>query len=433
MNSVEQRTMSKVTWRLVPFLILCYFIAYLDRVNVGFAGPSMSKDLGFSAQIFGSAAGIFFFGYFLLEVPSNMALDKFGARMWIARIMFTWGLVSGAQAFVAGATSFNVIRFILGCAEAGFFPGVIFYLTLWFPSAYRGRIIGWFMFAIPLSSAIGAPISGAILNMDGVMGLHGWQWLFIVEAVPSLILAFVVWGYLTDKPADAAWLEPDERRWLQDQLDAERRNRESMVRLTWKQTLFNPRVIALAFVYMGIVVPLYGLTFFLPAIVKALGGVSNIQDGFITAFPFAVGAVCMVLWGRWSDATGERKWSTAFPCAMIAVGLVAASYTDNLTLKILAISVASFGIFSAFAVFWTLPTAYLSGAAAAAGIAWINAIGNLGGYFGPTIFGALKDHYGNTFVGMLFLAALSVLAVVLVLIVGHDSRMEQPASRVPAE
>jgi len=433
MDTVEQRTISKVTWRLVPFLGLCYFIAYLDRVNVGFAGLTMRGDLGLSSEVFGMAAGIFFIGYFLFEVPSNMALDKFGARRWIARIMFTWGLMSGAQAFVTGGTSFNVVRFFLGVAEAGFFPGVIFYLTLWFPSAYRGRIIGWFMFAIPLSSALGSLISAPIMNMQGIYGLHGWQWLFILEAVPSIILAFVVWFYLTDRPAEATWLEPEERDWLQGRLDAERANRESIVKLSWTQSLTSPRVIALGFVYMGIVVPLYGLTFFLPQILKALPGISNTQAILVNFFPFAVGAICMVLWGRFSDATGERKWSTIFPCAMIALGLVLASYTDDLTLKVVAVSIASFGIFSALAVFWTLPTAYLSGAAAAAGIAWINSIGNLGGYFGPTVFGGLRDHFGSDFYGMLFLAALAVLAVVLVLVLGHDRRMEQTRSEVAAE
>ncbi len=433
MDTVEQRTISKVTWRLVPFLGLCYFIAYLDRVNVGFAGLTMRGDLGLSSEVFGMAAGIFFIGYFLFEVPSNMALNKFGARRWIARIMFTWGIMSGAQAFVTGGTSFNIVRFFLGVAEAGFFPGVIFYLTLWFPSAYRGRIIGWFMFAIPLSSALGSLISAPIMNMQGFHGLHGWQWLFIIEAIPSIILAFVVWFYLTDRPAQATWLAPEERDWLQGRLDAERANRESIVKLSWTQSLTSPRVIALGFVYMGIVVPLYGLTFFLPQILKALPGISNTEAILVNFFPFAVGAICMVLWGRFSDATGERKWSTIFPCAMIALGLVLASYTDDLTLKVVAVSLASFGIFSALAVFWTLPTAYLSGAAAAAGIAWINSIGNLGGYFGPTIFGGLRDHFGSDFYGMLFLAALALLAVVLVLVLGHDRRMEQAGSEAAAE
>ena len=334
-SELESRTMRKITWRLVPFLMLCYFIAYLDRVNVGFAGASMRHDLNLSAEAFGGAAGIFFIAYFFFEVPSNLALNRFGARKWIARIMFTWGLVSGAQAFVTGEVSFNIVRLLLGVAEAGFFPGIIFFLTLWFPSIYRARIVGLFMFAIPISTVIGSPISGLVLGLEGVWGLHGWQWLFLLEGLPSLILGVITWFYLTDRPAKADWLADDERQWLQDRLEAERKTRESKVSLAWRQTLLNPRVIGLAVVYMSITVSLYGLSFFLPQIVKAFG-TGDIASGFIVAFPYAIGAICMVLWGRFSDRIKERKWTTIFPLVMIAVGLVTAAYTDSLTGKILA-------------------------------------------------------------------------------------------------
>src|SRR4051795_9299517 len=236
-GDIESATMHKVTWRLVPFLMLCYFIAYLDRVNVGFAGATMRADLDLSATAFGGAAGIFFLAYFFFEVPSNLALNKFGARRWIARIMFTWGIISGAQAFVAGELSFNIVRLLLGIAEAGFFPGIIFYLTLWFPAAYRARIVSAFMVAIPLSSLIGAPISGALLDLDGLLGLKGWQWLYLIEAAPAVIMAFVVWFYLTDRPREAHWLHDDESGWLQNRLDAERRNREAIVHLSWLRSL----------------------------------------------------------------------------------------------------------------------------------------------------------------------------------------------------
>ena len=285
MNTVEQRAISKISWRLLPLLMISYFIAYLDRVNLGFAGAAMSKDLGFTAAVFGSAAGIFFLAYFLFEVPSNLALERFGARRWIARIMFSWGILSAAQAWVGGSTSFNIVRFLLGIAEAGFFPGVIFYITLWFPAAYRARIVGWFMFAIPISTVIGSPISGYILNMDGIGGMHGWQWLFILEALPSLILTFFVLMYLPDGPKDAKWLTKEEHSWLEQTLDTERRNREAINPISWKQSLLNPRVIGLGFVYMGITVPLYGLSFFLPQIIKGFGGLSNVEIGFINAFP----------------------------------------------------------------------------------------------------------------------------------------------------
>ena len=429
MNSIEQRTLSKISWRLLPLLMVCYFIAYLDRVNLGFAGASMSKDMGFTSAVFGAAAGIFFLAYFLFEVPSNLALERFGARRWIARIMFSWGILSAAQAWVGGATSFNVVRFLLGIAEAGFFPGVIFYITLWFPAAYRARIVGWFMFAIPISTVIGSPISGFILDMDGIGGLHGWQWLFILEAVPSLLLTFVVLFYLPDGPKDARWLSDEERDWLQQTLAAERRNRESFNSMSWRQALFSPRVIGLGLVYMGITVPLYGLSFFLPQIIKGFGGLGNVEIGFINAFPYLVGAIAMVFWTRWSDARQERKWFLIVPLACIFVGLMAAAEIHAPVPKMAAVTLAAFGIFSALPTFWTLPTAILSGTAAAAGIAWINSIGNLGGYIGPTIFGSLRDRMGNDIYAVMFLASLSAVAVVLVLVIGHDARTERAAAR----
>lgn len=432
MNSLEQRTLSKISWRLLPLLMVSYFIAYLDRVNLGFADASMSKDMGFTAAVFGSAAGIFFIAYFLFEVPSNMALERFGARRWIARIMFTWGIMSAAQAWVGGVTSFNVVRFLLGIAEAGFFPGVIFYITLWFPAAYRARIVGWFMFAIPISTVIGSPISGFILNMDGIGGMHGWQWLFIVEAIPSLILTFFILFYLPDGPKDAKWLAPDELEWLTKTLAAERSNRESINQITWQQALRNPRVIALGFVYMGITVPLYGLSFFLPQIIKGFGGLNNVEVGFINAFPYLIGAIAMVFWTRWSDARRERKWFLLVPLACIFIGLMAAAEISDPVAKMAALTVAAFGIFCALPMFWTLPTAILSGTAAAAGIAWINSIGNLGGYIGLTIFGTLKDKMGNDIYAVMFLASLSVVAFLLVLIIGHDARTEQGAVKVAA-
>lgn len=427
MNSLEQTTISKISWRLLPLLMISYFIAYLDRVNLGFAGASMSKDLGFTSTVFGSAAGIFFLAYFLFEVPSNLALERFGARRWIARIMFSWGVISAAQAWVGGATSFNVVRFLLGIAEAGFFPGVIFYITLWFPASYRARIVGWFMFAIPISSVIGSPISGFILNMDGAGGMHGWQWLFILEALPALVLTFFVLFYLPDGPKDAKWLSTDERNWLQTTLDAERRNREAHNNISWKQSLFSWRVIALGFIYMGVTVPLYGLGFFLPQIIKGFGGLGNVEIGFINAFPYLIGAIAMLYWTRWSDAKRERKGFLLVSLVCIFVGLVAAAMANEPIPKMAAVTLAAVGIFTALPVFWTIPTTILSGTAAAAGIAWINSIGNLGGYIGPTIFGMLKDKTGNDFYAVLFLALLSVLAVVLLQIIGHDNKAEHGA------
>ena len=435
MDSLEKRTMDKVTWRLVPFLIVCYFIAYLDRVNFGFAGAAMSKDLGLTATAFGTAAGMFFISYFIFEVPSNLALDRFGARVWIARIMFTWGLISGAMAFVQGETSINIVRILLGIAEAGFFPGIIFFLTLWFPATYRARIIGWFMFAIPISIVIGSPISGMILGMEGYMGLHGWQWMFIIEAAPALILTFVVLGYLTDRPSQAKWLTSEESAWLQARLDAERAQREKLSPIEWKQSILNPRVIALGLVYMGLVTPLYGLTFFLPQIVKAFGGpggLGNIQVGFITAIPYAFGAVTMVLWSRHSDKTSERVWHTIIPALAIVVGLVSAAFVTDPSVKIACLCIGAFGFFASLPVFWTFPTALLSGTAAAAGIAVVNSIGNLGGYLGPQVFGLLKDRTGTELYGLLFLASLGAMAAIIVVALGHNPALER-ASPQPGE
>ncbi len=425
MTELEKRTMSKVTWRLVPFLMLCYFIAYLDRVNISFAGASMSKDLGLSATAFGGAAGIFFIAYFFFEVPSNFALDRFGARIWIARIMLTWGLITGAQAFVQGEFSINIVRLLLGAAEAGFFPGIIFFITLWFPAAYRARIIGLFMFAIPISTVIGAPISSLILYLDGVSGLHGWQWMFILEALPALILSAVVLYYLTDRPRAAHWLSDEESNWLQNQLDLERANRERHGVFTIFRAMVDWRIIALGFVYMGCNIPQYGLSFFLPQIVKAFGGLSNFQIGLVTALPYAVGAIGMILWSRHSDQAAERKWHAIIPLAIIVLGLSAAAAIPDPTMKMACLCVAGFGFFAVLPIFWTLPTTLLSGTSAAVGIAAVNSIGNLGGYFGPQIFGLLKDKTGTDYASIMFLAACAVVGAVLVLILGHNPAQER--------
>ncbi len=427
---LERRTLEKVTWRLVPFLIVCFSIAYLDRVNIGFANATMSKDLALSASAFGGAAGIFFIGYFLFEVPSNLALNKFGARIWIARIMFTWGIISGAQALVVGEASLNIVRFLLGVAEAGFAPGIMFFLTLWFPSAYRARIVGLYLAAVPISTMIGSPISGLILDMEGAGGLHGWQWMFMIEAFPSLLMSVAVFYYLTDRPKLATWLEPDERNWLQRRLDAERANRETFFRHGWLESMLSPHVLALGIVYFCMITPLYGLSFFLPQIVKDFG-LTNVQAGFVTAIPYAIGAIGMVHWGRRSDKKGERKWHVVMSFIAIAVGLGLASITDSPTIKMAAICIAGWGLNSILAVFWTLPTAFLSGAGAAAGIAAINSIGNLGGFFGPKIFGQLRDWTGTDFAGLFFLSSCAVIGAVIVLVLGHNPDLERSPQIAP--
>jgi len=414
MNDLEQRTIAKVTARLVPFLIVCFFVAYLDRVNVSFAALTMNKDLGLSDSAFGFGAGIFFLAYFLFEVPSNLFLERVGARKWIARIMFTWGLLSGGMAFINGATGFYVVRVLLGIAEAGFFPGVIFYLTLWFPSVYRARIVGYFMAAIPLSTVVGAPVSGLLLGLDGFAGLKGWQWLFVLEAAPALILSVIVFLYMTDRPADATWLTEEERAWLVGRLDQERRQREMVRRYGTMEALRNPKVLALSVVYFGAVALNYGLSFFLPQIVQSFG-LSNAQTGVVAALPYVVGLVSIVAWTRRSDRKMERRFHLAFPLFVASAGIAASTLFDDPTIKMASLSIAGFGIFSSLPVFWTFPAAFLSGAAAAGGIALINSIGNLAGFTGPFAVGRIKDLTGSYSGGLLTLSVAGLVAMIIVL------------------
>jgi D-galactonate transporter len=433
MDLVEVHTIAKVSKRLVPFLIICYFIAYLDRVNVSFAALTMNQDLGLSQTAFGFGAGIFFIAYFVFEVPSNLFLERFGARKWIARIMLSWGILSGAMAFIptiarvtglGNENTFYLLRVLLGAAEAGFFPGIIFYLTLWFPAVYRARIVGYFMAAIPLSTVIGAPISGILLELHGAFGLAGWQWLFIIEALPSIILSVVVFFYLTDRPAGAAWLTPDERTWLAERLELEQRQRQAVHDYSVLQALVNPRVLGLSLVYFGAVATNYGLSFFLPQIVKAFG-LNTFLTTVVSATPYVVGVFSMVWWGRHSDRQLERQYHAAFPLFMAAAGIAASTAFDDPTLKMIAFCVAGFGIFAVLPVFWTLPTAFLSGAAAAAGIAVINSIGNLAGFAGPFAMGWIKDQTGSYTGGLLLLAALGITAMGIVLILGSDEVLER--------
>ncbi len=433
MDELEQRTIRKVSARLIPFLMLCYFIAYLDRVNVGFAAITMNKDIGLTATMFGFGSGIFFLAYFFFEVPSNLFLNRFGARKWIARIMVTWGIVSGLVAFVVpigrvtglgNEYSFYLLRILLGLAEAGFFPGIIFYLTLWYPSAYRARIIGMFMAAIPISSVIGAPVSGAVLGMDGLGGLAGWQWLFIIEAVPSLVLAVVTFSYLTDRPAEATWLAEDERAWLDVRLQAERAQREAVHAMSVWQAIFHIKVWALSFVYFGAVAGLYGVQFWLPQIVKAFG-LTNFGTGVVVALPFAVASVAMVYYGRHSDKTLERPRHSAVALGVVALGIAAATLTSDPLLMMVAFTLGTVGVFAALPMIWTLPTAVLSGASAAAGIAVINSVGNLAGFVGPFAMGWIKDATGSFSGGLLLIAALAVVSLVIVLVLGHDRTLEQ--------
>ena len=409
----ERATIARVTWRLVPLLIAAYLIAYLDRVNVSFASIKMNADLGLSAAAYGFGAGIFFITYTIFEIPSNIILEKVGARRWIARIMLTWGLISGAMAFVTGEMSFYILRALLGVAEAGFFPGVVFYLSLWFPSQYRARISSYFMVAIPLSTVIGAPLSGLILGMDGALGFAGWQWLFLIEAAPAVVLSAVVLFFLTDRPAEAEWLDPGQRRWLQARMDAEK-NEFAGHHHGIGSALKSPKVLALGLVCFGAVVTNYGVSFFLPQIISGFG-LSDLATGFVAALPYIVGAVGMVWWARRSDAHGERKVHTAIAIAVAVVSLAVSTLLSDPVLKMTAISIAGFGMFAYLGPFWAIPSTFLRGPALAAGIAAINSIANVAGFAGPYIVGYVKTLTGSFEGGLLAVAGLGAIAIVIVL------------------
>jgi D-galactonate transporter len=422
-SDIEISTIRAISWRLIPFLVLAYFLSYLDRVNLSFAGLTMNRDLGFSPTVFAWGAGIFFIGYFLFEVPSNLALEKFGASRWIARIMITWGIVSALMAVVSSAFSFYVVRFLLGVAEAGFFPGIILYLTYWYPAEYRARFLAAFAIAVPVSTVIGAPISGLLLGLDGVWGLQGWQWLFIIEGIPTVLLGIVTWFYLTDRPDNADWLTTEQRAWLLSRLKGEVAAKQAAEHLSLGQALTSPRVLMLSLIYFGFVAALYGMQFWLPQIVKAFG-FSNAQTGFVTAVPYLFGSIAMVLWARHSDVKRERAMHVGAPLLLTAVALGICGYiTDPLTTMVV-LTIAAIGVFCTFGVFWTLPTAWLSGTAAAGAIALINSIGNLAGFAGPYLIGWVKETTGSTTTGLFVLAVLPLLAGVLVFLGGHESKAE---------
>jgi len=395
-------------------MVLLYVVAYLDRVNVGFAAVTMNKDLGFTPQVFGFGAGIFFFGYFLFEVPSNVLLEKVGARLWICRIMLTWGLVSMATAFAQGPVSFYVLRFLLGLAEAGFFPGMVLYLTYWFPSAVRARLIALFLAAVPLANVVGAPASGYILGLEGWHVLHGWQWLFLLEGVPSVLFGFAVLRWLPDGPAKAKWLTDDERAVIASELAAEpKHDHEKLMPM-----FLDPRVWLLAIPDFGIVLALYGVNLWLPQIVTGMG-FTTVETGFIAASPYLAACIVMVLWGLSSDARRERVWHVATASLMGAAGLVGAITFTAHILVLISLGFAICGTYAALAVFWTLPPSFLGGSAAAGGIALINSISNLGGFFGPAIMGWLRQHTGGFDAGLGVLAAGMTLAAILVVTIGR--------------
>jgi MFS transporter, ACS family, tartrate transporter len=424
-SELEDRTMRKVAFRIVPFIMLLYFVAYLDRVNIGFAALTMNKDLGFSPAVFGFGAGIFFWGYFLFEVPSNIILEKVGARLWIARVMITWGLVSGVMAFVWDSTSFYVLRFLLGAAEAGFFPGIILYLSYWFPARRRAAVTSLFMAAAPISVVLGSPVSSALLELHGTSGLRGWQWVFILEAVPAVVLGIIVLFYMTDKPEKARWLADDERTWLVEAMNAERSNKAATAHHSIWRGLADLRVLALSLVYFGTSAGLYTLSIWAPQIIKGFG-LTNMQVGFFNAIPPTVAVIAMYLWSWHSDRQNERTWHVVLACLAAAIGLALAGVSSTAFAVITALTLVNVGISAAKPPLWSMPTLFLSGPAAAAGIATINSIGNLGGFVGPAMIGWIKDLTGSFLGGLYFVAGLLVISAVLTLILAKSLQRPQP-------
>ena len=410
----EAALYARVTWRFVPFLFACYVAAYLDRVNVGFAKLTMAVDLDFSDTVYGFGAGIFFIGYFLCEVPSNLLLHRIGARRALARIMVTWGLLSSAMMFVTSPTSFYVLRFLLGIAEAGFFPGVVLYLTWWFPAARRGRVTALFVTAVAVSGVLGNPVSGWLLqHFDGLHGLHGWQWLFLLEGLPAVLLGLAALAWLDDRIEDAAWLSAAERRLLTANIARDNVHKTQMNAVA---ALRDPRVWLLAAIYFCLVSGLYGINFWLPTIVRGLGIDEVLIIGFVSAVPWAAAAVCRSAVGHSADRRGERRLHVALPALVGAAGLAASvPLAGHPVAAILALSIGTCGLLSAIPLAWSLATAFLTGAAAASGIALINSIGNLSGFAMPFLIGALREATGSTDPGVYTLAFMLTLGAILVL------------------
>jgi len=414
-SRLADAALAKARRRLIPFLFVLYLVAYLDRINVGFASLQMNRELGLSESVFGLGAGLFFLGYSIFEVPSNLILARVGARLWIARIMISWGVVAMAMVAVRGAGSFFALRFILGLAEAGFFPGVILYLTFWFPAREQARAVALFMTATALAGVIAGPVSGALLELHGLAGLSGWQWLFILEGLPAVILGMLVLLYLPDGPEKAVWLEVDERAALHQRLERERRRGTQKRSRSFVEAISNSTVWILSLVYFAIVFGLYGVTFWLPQIIQSFGTRSDFGIGLLSAIPFFGAAVAMVFVGRSSDLRGERRWHLAGCAAIGAIGLILASMTRSPILSLAALSIAAVGIWGTFGPFWAMPAEFLSGTAAAGAIALINSIGNLGGFAGPYLVGMVKQTTHSFAGGMLVMAASLIVAGMLAL------------------
>lgn len=432
-SEIEARTVRKVTWRIIPFCFVLYIISYLDRANIGYAALQMNKELALSSEAFGFASGIFFFGYFLFEVPSNVMMNKFGARIWIARILLTWGVVSVATAFVQSSTQLYIARFLLGVAEAGFFPGIIIYLTYWFRKKEQATTIALFTSAIPVSYLIGAPLSTAIMDVfDGAAGMGGWRWMLLLEGAPAVLGGLACFFLLTDRPEQATWLKPDEKAWLTNELDQERAARGPATQHlgTWA-AISNPKVLYLSAIYFIYQCGSLGVGYWMPQIIKGFGNsLSNTQIGLIAMLPYAVATVGMILWSRRSDRTGERKMHSAWPLLLSGVTLMGAGLVGSAGLSMVCIALALTGLYAFKAPFWAVPTLFLTRGAAAISIAAINSIGNLGGFVGPYFIGLIKGWTGSTAGGLIFLAVLVLISFAMMALMrlgtGRDEVAAEP-------
>ncbi|WP_026354423.1 MFS transporter [Massilia niastensis] len=426
-DALEKETVSRVTWRLMPFLIVCYLLAFIDRGNIGMAALQMNHDIGVTPQMFGFASSLFFIAYFFFEVPSNLALQKFGARKWIARIMITWGLISASNALVQGPNTLYVLRFLLGAAEAGFFPGVMLYMTFWIPAAYRGRFVAMFMIAIPMASFIGSPLSALLLQADGVLGLRGWQWLFILEGLPTVAMGIACLWYLTDRPEQATWLTAEQREWLAARMQRERAEKKMVAHVSLWKLFRSKEVIGMALVCSTASAAGSVLGVWQPQLIKSFG-LSVMETGLLNSVPYAVAAVLMIWWGRRSDRKNERRWHTVIPLALIAVGMLSTLVTSSLLPTIVLLSFVLIGVYSFKGPFWALSTGWLAPGSAAAGLAGINAVSNLiGGGLMVNVYGWIKASTGSHALALSPIAVLAAMSITVLLVLSAKPRQAAPA------
>ncbi|HET7216284.1 MAG TPA: MFS transporter [Terriglobia bacterium] len=419
-DRLQSAVVSRLIWRLMPFLFLLYIVAYLDRINVSFGVLQMRSQLGLSDLVYGRAAGIFFAGYFFFQLPSNLILEKVGVRRWISGLMILWGVISCLMIFIRGPLSFYSMRFLLGAAEAGFFPGMILYMKRWFPAQSRGRAVAWFMTANPIAGIVGSPISGALLNLHGA-GFAGWQWMFLMEGLPAIVLGAIVFLILPDTPREATWLKDDERAWLLEKLERELQEEARVPQGSFWAVLVSPRIWMLSLVYFGVSTTMYGVTLWLPTVIRALSGLSYFWTGAVAVLPFLVTVIVMVWVGMRSDRTGERRWHTAIPAFAAGASLVVAGYGTSTIIVVTAIGLGLACAESMVGPFWAMATSRLEGLSAAAAIAVINSLANLGGYFGPDIIGLFRTANGGFRGGLLAIAATVALSGATALIVGRNT------------